>query len=85
MAWTVLFNQDTEAVGLGTVTAKLTDDNSGQTICDYARQVKTMSAEDCDAFAAEAKNYAASIQEKTASTKAASDKITAGILASLNK
>ena len=83
MPWTTTFLQDTEAPGLGTVTATYTDDD-GNTFT-HSRQVKTGDATDRRRFAGECKAALDAKSKDDARRKSVTEKITADILAELNK
>lgn len=55
MAWTVAFSTDTNAKGIGTITATYTDPDTSAVLATYTRRVDTNSTKDVSDFSAEAK------------------------------
>lgn len=69
MAWTVAFNTDTDAKGIGTIAATYTDPDTSAVMLTYTRRVNTNDTKDVGAFSDEAK---ATLEKKqTQDTEAA--------------
>jgi hypothetical protein len=68
MPWTATFHQDTDADGVGTVTAALDGFH-------YARRVDTTDGRDVEGFVAEAREKFASLEGKKDATAAVADSV----------